>query len=122
MTAKNILETATGQRINRAKSYGYGIILKTRNPLRTQGGPGVGLLIGGFGTLGTEAAGYYFRIHHKELARDFGRRTFGIVVRSSVAGGAESAERLHRYDRATEVKSGFRRRYERIVFWAHKQI
>ena len=121
MTAKSIIQVGTGRRI-RPRGYGYGIILKARNPLRTNGGPGTALLIGGFGTLGTEAAGYYFRTHYKELAGDFGRRTFGIVVRASIDGGPESAERLHGYDRATEAKSRSHRAYERIFFWVHKQL
>jgi len=122
MTGKSIIDTGTGQRVSRARGYGYGLILKARNPLRSEGRPGVGLLIGGFGTLGTEAAGYYLRNHYRELARDFGRRTFGVVVRASVESGAASAERLRRYDRATEPKTRFRRGYERVIRWGHRQV
>ncbi len=122
MTGRSIVDVVNGTTVKRSGPFGYGIILKARNPLRTSGGHGVGFLIGGFGTLGTEAAGYYFRTRYRELARDFGERTFGIVIRASLQAGAASAERLHSYDRVTEPKPRFRRIYEQVVFWAHKQM
>src|SRR5581483_89667 len=88
--------------VPRVGPYGYGIILKTRNRHRTQGGPGTAFLIGGFGVLGTEAAGYFFRTRINELARLFGNRTFGVIVRADANAGAETVQRLAEYDRATE--------------------
>ena len=52
-----------------------GIIIKARNPHKLPNG-GVAFLIGGFGTLGTEAAGYYFRTRFKELGKRFGKKNF----------------------------------------------
>lgn len=97
MNNKDILD-ATGGIIDRQSGFGYGVILKARNPKRT-GKPGVAFLIGGFGTLGTEAASYYLREHLDELGKDFGRHCFGIVVRASISAGVESIERLHEYDK-----------------------
>lgn len=99
MDGENIYEAKTGETIARESGYGYGVILKARNKLKTQGTPGLGLLIGGFGTLGTAAAGYYLKEHFRDLGREFGRRCFGIVVRASITAGEESAERLVQYDR-----------------------
>lgn len=97
MDGENIYDAKTGEIVPPENGYGYGLILKARNRLKTQGG--VGLLIGGFGTLGTAAAGYYLKEHFRDLGRQFGRRCFGIIVRASVTAGEESAERLTQYDR-----------------------
>jgi len=104
MDGGNIYEAETRAIVARESGYGYGVILKARNKLKTQGSPGVGLLIGGFGTLGTAAAGYYLKEHFRDLGRQFGKRCFGIIVRASVAAGEESVERLTQYDRV-EAKS-----------------
>ncbi|HYM16268.1 MAG TPA: hypothetical protein VEZ14_11980, partial [Dehalococcoidia bacterium] len=85
------------------------------------GGKGVGLLIGGYGVLGTEAAGYWFRNHFAELAKDFGSRAFGVVICAPIAGGAEAAVRLPEYDRAMEPKSRFRRALEVLPF-VYRQV
>lgn len=86
----------THQLVPKEEGYGYGIILKTLNPY-TQNG--IGLLIGGYGVLGTEAASYYFRKHCKDLGKKFGKKYFGIVVRVSVTAGIESTERIYSLDK-----------------------
>lgn len=117
----DIVDNTTAEKVKREPDYGYGIIIKTRNPHRTIGGRGVGLLIGGYGVLGTEAAGHWFRNHYGELAKDFGSRAFGVVVRAPVAGGAEAAVRLPEYDRAMEPKSRLRRALELLPL-IHRQV
>jgi hypothetical protein len=93
-----IWNNQTNQRVEREDGFGYGIILKALNPFKTDG-PGVAFLIGGYGTLGTAAAGYYFREHFEQLGRDFGKDCFGVVVRASVTAGEESVERISGLDR-----------------------
>jgi hypothetical protein len=87
--------TSNGQPVPREHGFGYGMILKTRNPHSE----GVGLLIGGYGVLGTEAAGHYFLHHCADLGRRFGKKCFGVIVPASVTAGIESTERLERYDK-----------------------
>ena len=79
--------------------YGYGVILKARNPYKVIGRPGSALLVGGFGVLGTLAASHYLRTHLRDLGVLFGRETFGVVVRASVAGGHQTVERVVELDR-----------------------
>jgi len=98
--ANDIYVKESGAVIPRAPGYGYGIILKARNPHKTSGADGVGILIGGYGTLGTLAAAYYFREHLKDLGKNFHKRCFGVIIRASVTAGQESVERLSQYDRA----------------------
>jgi hypothetical protein len=94
----NIIDVTKGQNIVMENDYRYGIIIKVKN-LHKLKNPGVAFLIGGFGTMGTEAAGYYFRTHFKELGKKFGKKCFGIVVRAKVAAGPQSVERIKEYDR-----------------------
>lgn len=97
----------------REDGYGYGIILKARNPHKMRGAPGVGFLIGGFGTLGTAAAAYYFREHLRDLGKEFGSRCFGIVVRASVTAGEQTVEGIPQYDRVEAAA-----KTKRVAFWA----
>ena len=90
-----------GGQILREDGFGYGIILKARNPFKTEG-DGIGFLVGGFGTLGTVAASYFFREHFKDLGKQFGSKYFGIVVRAPVTAGEEAVERLRQYDRVSD--------------------
>jgi hypothetical protein len=99
MDASDIVDMRTGQCIKREQGYGYGIILKAKNQFKTKGSSGVGFVIGGFGTLGTKAAAYYFSGHLAELGKKFGSKCFGVVVRASVTGGEQTVERLPQYDR-----------------------
>jgi len=99
MDAYEIIDVQTGKAIPKDNGYGYGIILKAKNPYKTPGADGIAFLIGGFGTLGTAAAGYYFAQHLNELGRQFKTRCFGIVVRASVTAGEEAVERLRQFDR-----------------------
>jgi hypothetical protein len=99
----NIFEKETGAIVQREDGYGYGIILKARNPYKTGGVAGAGFLIGGYGTLGTAASAYYFREHLEELGKRFGSRCFGVVVRASITAGEQSVERLPQYDRVEKV-------------------
>ena len=50
--ATHIWDVETNREIPRDPGHGYGIILKARNPFLPGGKSGVGILIGGFGTLG----------------------------------------------------------------------
>jgi hypothetical protein len=84
-----------GRIVRRDNGYGYGIILKCRNP---HVDAGVGFLIGGFGTLGTEAAGCYFLKHCVDLGKRFSNKYFGVVVRASVTAGVGSVERIESLD------------------------
>jgi hypothetical protein len=99
MDANEIRERATQTPVAKETGYGYGIILKARNPHLRGAKSGTALLIGGFGTLGTAAAGYYFRDHLPDLGRKFGRECFGIVLRASVTAGEQAPQRLPQYDR-----------------------
>jgi hypothetical protein len=98
LSSTDIYDTTEDCCISREPGFVYGVILKARNPKRA-GRPGVALLIGGLGPRGTEAASYYLREHLDELGREFGSNCFGVVVRTSVATGVQSAERLVQYDR-----------------------
>ena len=102
MDNTNIYDVETNKIIPRENEYGYGVVLKARNPQRT-GKTGVAFLVGGYGTLGTEAASYYLREHLNELGREFGRKCFGIVVRASISAGVQSVERLKQYDKVEQI-------------------
>lgn len=99
MDETNIYDKQTGKVIERENGYGYGIILKAKNS-QLQGG--VGLLLGGFGVLGTEAAIYYFTHNLPELGKIFKNKCFGIIVRAKVSAGRQSVKRLKKYDRVFE--------------------
>jgi len=90
-------DASTGNVIPRQPGYGYGIILKAQNPYASNS---VGLLIGGYGVLGTETASYYFRRYCAELGQRFGKKFFGVVVRASVTAGVQSVERLMSLDKS----------------------
>lgn len=94
-----IRDAITGAIVPRETGFGYGIILKAANPYSRNG---VGLLIGGYGVLGTEAASYYFRRNCADLGRQFGRRYFGIVVRASLTAGIGSTERQSAFDKRVD--------------------
>lgn len=95
VTPNDIVKISNNYKIKRSKGYGYGIILKSRNPFIKNG---KAFLIGGYGVLGTEAATYYFSKHISELGRKFGNKSFGVVIRASISAGVQSSERLKRYD------------------------
>lgn len=97
VSSTDIIRTSDRYRINRFSGYGYGIVLKCKNPF-VKGNKGVSFLIGGFGVLGTEAATYYFANHLEELGKGFGSRSFGVVVRASITAGVQSTERLKNFD------------------------
>src|SRR5262249_37264131 len=71
MDGNRIYDSDSGREIVREDGFGYGVILKAKNPFKT-GSNGVGFLIGGFGVLGTGAAAYYFKENLTTLGRDFG--------------------------------------------------
>jgi hypothetical protein len=98
MDGTEIYDNTTNEIIPREASYGYGIILKTRNPLKPKG-QGIAFLIGGFGVLGTAAASYYFKENFQKLGKEFGEKYFGIIVRTSVSAGEQATERLKKYDK-----------------------
>jgi hypothetical protein len=98
MDAEQIRDGVTDSIIPREDGYGYGIIIKTINPYVPKNN-GIGILIGGYGVLGTEAASYYFRNHCAELGNKFKKKSFGIVVRAAITAGAQSVERLSQFDK-----------------------
>lgn len=94
----HIYDNKTGTPVKRDPNFGYGIILKCKNPYVT-GGKGIGFLLGGYGTLGTEAATYYFTNNIADLGRKFSKKSFGIVIRASLTAGVQSTERIKKFDR-----------------------
>ncbi len=99
MDEKEIYENEGKQIVKREQGYGYGLILKGLNPLKTSGNRGVAILIGGFGVLGTAAASYYFKENFKRLGKEFGSDFFGIIVRAPISAGEQATERLSTYDK-----------------------
>lgn len=101
MDDAGLYEALTGTQLapDPASQYGYGVILKARNPYKVTGHPGLALLVGGFGVLGTLAASHYLRTHLRDLGVLFGRETFGVVVRASLTGGHQTVERVAHLDR-----------------------
>jgi hypothetical protein len=97
--AREIWDKADSTAVPRQEGFGYGIVVKAKNPFAKSARPGVAILIGGFGTLGTAAAAYYFSEQLADLGKRFGRDSFGVVVRASVSAGEQSAQRLPEYDR-----------------------
>ncbi|MFA6992703.1 MAG: hypothetical protein WC269_05525 [Candidatus Gracilibacteria bacterium] len=81
--------------VDMENGYGYGLILKAENPAKSGS---YGFLIGGFGTLGTLAAAYYFRTNFQKLGRDFGNKPFGVMVRCPITAGEEATQRLSERD------------------------
>lgn len=77
-------------------TYGYGIILKAKNP---QNHDKPAFLLGGLGTLGTRAAVYYFINNIALLGKEFRKREFGIVIKARIASGEQSTIRLKEYDK-----------------------
>lgn len=94
---KNIIRQSDNTSIERDKNYGYGIIMKGKNPF-AHNGEGTVLFIGGFGVLGTEAAGYYFRKNYLRLGKRSRNRCFARIVRAHVHLGPQSVEALEDYD------------------------
>jgi hypothetical protein len=93
-----IYDASTKAPIPLKPGYGYGLILKARNQ-QTLHENGIAILLGGYGTLGTEAAVYYFCNHIAALGRQFGRNCFSIIVRARLDSGRQSATRLKEYDK-----------------------
>lgn len=102
MDEREIYDGESGKIIPREPDYGYGIILKAKNPEHT---PSYGILLGGFGTMGTEAAIYYFYKNIQHLGKEFGSKCFGLVVRAKVSAGYQSARRLKQYDKVFDELS-----------------
>ncbi len=100
MDNENIYDAVSGEIMERKEGFGYGIILKALNPFKTPGPRGIGILIGGFGVLGTAAAAaYYFKENFRELGKEFGMDCFGIAVRAPVTAGEQAVERIREWDR-----------------------
>lgn len=97
--AENIIDNISNEKIKREDGFGYGIIVKAKNPYKIGKKNGIGFLIGGFGTLGTEAATYYFRENYIKLGSEFGRKYFGIIVRAKASAGPDSVQRINKFDK-----------------------
>lgn len=99
MDERQILDAVANHPLHMEADYRYGLILKATNPFKVTGSRGVAILVGGFGVLGTLAAAYYLRTRIAELARTFGGRNFGVVVRCHQKASLETVERIHELDR-----------------------
>lgn len=98
MDERQIYDAVANRLLDMEADYRYGLILKATNPSKVTGSRGVAILIGGFGVLGTLAAAYYLRVRIPELARAFGGRNFGLVIRCHQEAPPETAERIHDLD------------------------
>ena len=99
MDEKEIYDNETKEIIKREKEYGYGLIIKAKNTKLIESKDGIGILLGGFGTLGTLAANYYFCNNISQLGKEFGNKYFSIVVRARIISGEQSVERLRDLDK-----------------------
>lgn len=93
---QSIFNFETKVPIEMDNEYGYGIILKVKNP-HNNNKPS--FLLGGFGVLGTEAAVYYFIKNIALLGKQFNNKSFSIVVKARVRGGEQSAVRIKSLDK-----------------------
>lgn len=93
-----IYDAETGTIIPRDSEYGYGLIMKAKNKQKSNGG--IGILLGGYGTLGTEAAVDYFVKNIAQLGKEFHGKSFSIIVRAKISAGRESAKRIKKYDKS----------------------
>lgn len=100
MDDANIYDRQNGDVIQREEGYGYGLIIKAKNKKLPEGRRGLGILLGGFGTLGTETAIHYFCQNIAFLGKEFGKDYFSLVVRARVNSGCESVERVGQYDKS----------------------
>jgi len=100
----SIFNIETKKPIKMESGYGYGIIIKASNPY-VKSGNGQGILLGGFGVLGTKASVYYFIRNIHKLGKKFGDKNFGVVVRARIASGEQSTRRLKKYDKVYEKES-----------------
>jgi hypothetical protein len=92
----NIYKFSNKEAINvNHRIYGYGIILKAKNP---QNNNKPAFLLGGLGILGTEASVYYFYKNIASLGKEFGKKEFGLVIRARISSGEQSATRLKNLD------------------------
>jgi len=99
MGVDEIYDNQTDEIIVREEGFGYGIIIKARNPHYVKAPDSPAFLIGGYGVLGTIAAAYYFRNHINDLAKKFGKSPFSIIVRAPINAGEEAVQRLSSYDK-----------------------
>ena len=75
------------------QEYGYGVIIKARNN-NSSSHAAPAFLLGGFGTLGTEAAIHYFSSHIADLGKEFGNDCFSIIVRVRLGSGRQTVRRM----------------------------
>lgn len=99
MDSSDIYNSESGEVVEREDGYGYGLIIKAKNKQLAENEEGTGILLGGFGVLGTEAAIYYFCNNIRSLGKEFGKKYFSIVVRARIASGGQSAERIRTLDK-----------------------
>lgn len=95
----HIYNFETEQIIEREEGYGYGLIIKAENSNLPKNQKGIGILLGGYGTLGTEAAIYYFCNNVNQLGKEFGKKSFSIIVRARAASGKQSTRRIKSLDK-----------------------
>ncbi len=98
MDDKEIYDNDTGEIIPRENDdqYGYGLIIKAKNP-HSKSKKSFGFLLGGFGTLGTRASIYYFTHNIDKLGKAYGDKCFSLVIRARTVSGYKSAEVMEKY-------------------------
>lgn len=99
MDEQNIYDHDANQIILREGGFGYGIILKSKNNQLPGNQSGIGILLGGFGVLGTAAAISYFCNNINLLGKEFKNNYFSLVIRAKITAGSQSVERLRNYDK-----------------------
>jgi len=93
----SIYDKTTKKSIEMEAGHGYGLIIKAEK--NNSAGKINGILLGGFGVLGTAASIYYFAHNVNKLGDEFENKPFSIVVRAREASGEQSTIRLKKYDK-----------------------
>ena len=93
----HIYDKDSGEIIEREDGYGYGLIIKARNPQMENG---TGILLGGYGVLGTEAAIHFFIKNIAKLGKEYGSNCFSLIVRAKTSAGKQSVKRIKKYDKS----------------------
>jgi len=93
-----LIDNASGETIKREGHFDYGIIIKVKNPHKTNGHA---FLMGGIGTQGTGAASFFFQQNIQALGKEFGEKNFGIIVRVRWGLGDDTAERIKEFDKVS---------------------
>jgi len=97
MDEHRITDRDFNQTIEREELYGYGLIIKAEKDGVGNDKKKYGILLGGFGTLGTEAAVYYFCKNIALIEKHVGKHCFSLIVRARIHSGAQSVKMIKEY-------------------------